>query len=120
MADPIPGLEAANVGGLSRVRGPVILPPGYTRARPCTCGATSIMWVKLVDALGEPKISRRTGKQGVMLVNLGAVRDGNLVLEGAGKARFIGSEWVPDSTDRFEPHYATCPHADRRRAGSRR
>lgn len=113
-------VRAADVG-VAKVRGPLLVPHGYDRGQCRGCGARDVFWVKLVDALGDPKISRNTGKQSRMLLNLGTVKDGNVVLERvAGTARvFSHGEWV-DPGGRYEPHFATCPHAREFRTTARR
>lgn len=90
-------------------RGALNLPRGYQRAR-CKYGCQHpVMWAKLVDALGKPKINQRTKRQSMVLINLGTVHDGNVVLEGAGRARVLSPrEYRDDTTDLFEVHRRTC------------
>lgn len=99
-----------DAGAREARRGPRIRPPGYQLAR-CGygCGAR-VVWVRLVDALGQPKTNPKTGRPSMMLVNLGTVPDGNVLFTGAGKGRVLSPREYrdPEAMDLYEPHARTC------------
>lgn len=92
-------------------RGPLIRPRGYPPGR-CRYGCTvPVMWVKLVDVDGKPKINKKTRRPSVALLNVGSVPDGNVQLTGAGRGRVMSPREHRDpDQELFEVHARTCKH----------